>query len=37
MRDEIQRIVRFVKAHETISERDFLEVVEMAGHGLGFQ
>jgi hypothetical protein len=37
MKDEVQRIFRFVKAHETITERNFLEVVEMAGHGLVFQ
>ncbi|KAJ3023242.1 hypothetical protein HKX48_003846 [Thoreauomyces humboldtii] len=32
MKDDIQRIIRFVKAHENITEREYLEAVEMAGH-----
>jgi hypothetical protein len=32
--DEVQRIIRFVKAHEGISERDYLECLELAGHSL---
>ncbi|KAI8915038.1 hypothetical protein BC831DRAFT_499541 [Entophlyctis helioformis] len=32
LKDEIQRIIRFVKQHESISERDYLEAVELAGH-----
>ncbi|KAL2920013.1 hypothetical protein HK105_200079 [Polyrhizophydium stewartii] len=32
LKDEVQRIIRFVKQHESISERDYLEAVEMAGH-----
>jgi hypothetical protein len=32
MKDEVQRIIRFVKQHENISERDFVESVELAGH-----
>lgn len=34
-KDEIQRIIRFVKQRENITERDFLEAVELAGHGIG--
>jgi hypothetical protein len=33
-RDDVQRILRFVKQHEGIPERDYLEAVEMAGHVL---
>ncbi|TPX56685.1 hypothetical protein PhCBS80983_g04345 [Powellomyces hirtus] len=32
MKDDIQRIIRFVKAHGNITEREYLEAVEMAGH-----
>ncbi|KAI9310198.1 hypothetical protein DFJ73DRAFT_788272 [Zopfochytrium polystomum] len=32
MNDEVQRIMRFVKVHEGISEREYLEAVELAGH-----
>ncbi|KAI9003730.1 hypothetical protein BC832DRAFT_615443 [Gaertneriomyces semiglobifer] len=31
MRDEVQRVLRFVKQHESISEREYLEAVEMSG------
>jgi hypothetical protein len=31
-KDEVQRIIRFVKQHENITERDFVESVELAGH-----
>lgn len=31
-REEIQRAFRFIKAKENISERDYLEAVEEAGH-----
>jgi hypothetical protein len=34
LKDETQRIIRFVKSHEEITERDYLEVVELAGHGM---
>ena len=30
--DEIQRIFRFIKTRESISERDYVEAVEIAGH-----
>ncbi|ORY09697.1 hypothetical protein BCR33DRAFT_419921 [Rhizoclosmatium globosum] len=30
--DAIQRIIRFVKQHSKISERDFLEAIELANH-----
>ncbi|KAI9098825.1 hypothetical protein DFS34DRAFT_619088 [Phlyctochytrium arcticum] len=32
MQDDIQRIIRFVKTHGNISEREYLEAIEMAGH-----
>ncbi|KAJ8325493.1 hypothetical protein BDV3_001252 [Batrachochytrium dendrobatidis] len=32
VKDEVQRIIRFVKQHENIAERDYLEAVELAGH-----
>lgn len=32
--DEIQRIIRFIKQHETISERDYIEAIELAGHSI---
>ncbi|KAJ3190603.1 hypothetical protein HK101_008567 [Irineochytrium annulatum] len=32
LNDEIQRIIRLVRQAENISERDYLEAVEMAGH-----
>ncbi|KAI8831744.1 hypothetical protein BJ741DRAFT_615904 [Chytriomyces cf. hyalinus JEL632] len=32
--EAIQRIIRFVKQHSSISERDYLEAIELAGHGL---
>ncbi|KAI8819899.1 uncharacterized protein EV422DRAFT_90962 [Fimicolochytrium jonesii] len=32
MKDDIQRILRFVKAHASISEREYLEAIDMAGH-----
>ncbi|KAJ3158281.1 hypothetical protein HDU86_002990 [Geranomyces michiganensis] len=32
MKDDIQRIIRFVKAHGNVTEREFLEAVELAGH-----
>ncbi|KAJ3038077.1 hypothetical protein HDV00_001038 [Rhizophlyctis rosea] len=35
MKDDIQRIFRFVKQHERISEREYLEAVEMSGQGVG--
>jgi hypothetical protein len=35
-KDEIQRIIRFVKAHESITEKDYVEVVEQAGHSMIF-
>ncbi|KAJ3385327.1 hypothetical protein HDU92_003114 [Lobulomyces angularis] len=31
-KDEIQRIIRFIKQHETITERDYIEAIELAGH-----
>lgn len=34
LKDDIQRIIRFVKQHEMISERDYIDAVEMAGHFL---
>ncbi|KAH6584989.1 hypothetical protein BASA60_000729 [Batrachochytrium salamandrivorans] len=34
IKDDIQRIIRFVKQHETTTERDYLEAVEMAGHSI---
>jgi hypothetical protein len=34
MKDEIQRIIRFVKQHEAISEREYLDALDMVGHGL---
>ncbi|KAJ2994652.1 hypothetical protein HDV02_001391 [Globomyces sp. JEL0801] len=36
LKDEVQRIIRFVKSHETITERDYLEIVEQAGHSVTF-
>ncbi|KAJ3171909.1 hypothetical protein HDU87_008159 [Geranomyces variabilis] len=32
MKDDIQRILRFLKAHGNVTEREFLEAVELAGH-----
>jgi hypothetical protein len=29
--DEFQRIIRFVKAHEEINERDYVDAVNQAG------
>jgi hypothetical protein len=34
LKDDIQRIIRFVKQHEAVTERDYIEAVEMAGHAL---
>lgn len=34
LKDDIQRIIRFVKQHEMITERDYIEAVELAGHSL---
>jgi hypothetical protein len=31
-REEIQRVFRFIKSKENISERDYLEAIEEAGH-----
>ncbi len=31
-KDDIQRIGRFVKQHESITERDYLDAIELAGH-----
>ena len=35
MKDDIQRIFRFVKQHEKISEREYLEAVDMSGQNVG--
>ncbi|KAJ3044765.1 hypothetical protein HK097_001378, partial [Rhizophlyctis rosea] len=35
MKDDIQRIFRFLKHHEKISEREYLEAVEMSGQNVG--
>lgn len=32
--DEIQRIIRYVKHHISLSERDYVEAVELSGHVL---
>ncbi|KAJ3321637.1 hypothetical protein HDV06_004052 [Boothiomyces sp. JEL0866] len=37
LKDEVQRIIRFVKSHEIITERDYLEVVELSGHAIQFE
>ena len=34
LKDDIQRIIRFVKQHEIITERDYIEALDMAGHSL---
>ncbi|KAJ3059715.1 hypothetical protein HDU98_004330, partial [Podochytrium sp. JEL0797] len=34
--DPIQRIIRFVKQHSDITERDFLEAIELANHEMKF-
>ena len=31
-REEIQRVFRFLKSKESISERDYLEAIDEAGH-----
>ncbi|KAJ3352818.1 hypothetical protein HDU83_007620 [Entophlyctis luteolus] len=33
--DSVQRIIRFVRQHSGISEREFLEALEMSSQGLG--
>ncbi|KAI8619180.1 hypothetical protein BC830DRAFT_819181 [Chytriomyces sp. MP71] len=35
--DAVQRIIRFVKQHSSISERDYLEAIELSGHGLALK
>ncbi|KAJ3411130.1 hypothetical protein HDV05_002694 [Chytridiales sp. JEL 0842] len=37
MKDDIQRIIRFVKQHENFSEREYLDAVDMASHGISFE
>ncbi|KAJ3269117.1 hypothetical protein HDV01_001851 [Terramyces sp. JEL0728] len=37
LKDEVQRIIRFIKSHEIITERDYLEVVELSGHSIQFE
>lgn len=32
--DEIQRIIRFVKQHESITEREYLDAIESSGHAI---
>lgn len=34
--DSIQRILRYIKQHEPITERDYLDSIELAGHSLKF-
>ncbi|KAI8801424.1 hypothetical protein BJ742DRAFT_859250 [Cladochytrium replicatum] len=33
-KEEVQRIIRFIKQHESISERDYVEAIEIAGHSI---
>jgi hypothetical protein len=33
-KDELQRIIRFIKQHEEITERDYVEAIELAGHNV---
>jgi len=34
MSENIQRILRFIKQHEPIIERDYMEAVEASGHSM---
>ncbi len=33
-KDELQRIIRYIKQHEEITERDYVEAIELAGHNV---